>query len=988
MLSPDTYGVGDFMARLSGLTEVPRIEFLFRMYKCYCRLAGYGEGLDDHGAMRFDNFLMWGEVVASDFSEVDKYDADAESVFRNVKDVREIAASFLSEEQCDAVERYFGVRPTQADASRFWLHVGNEEERTRLKEKFLELWRLLPELYAMLREDLDSDGMGMEGTLFRRAMERVCDRECGPLPWKRIFVVGFNMLSTTEAKMFTALSKMQTEGGEPYAEFFWDATGPVLGEEGTGNVAAGIKRYRKLFSEPDWFRPYMEMCAAYELPGRIRIAGAPSNAAQAKLAAAEAAEWVKELGGKIKNPTRTAIVVPDENLLLPLVHSLDLDEINVRGKDGAEHRERVPVNLTLGYSLRYTSVASFVYHLRRLQSRQRKSGGVPGYQADDLKLFTSHPFVHALAGTAAIASLNTEVAQTHRRIVTLALIESHSPVLARTLTPLDFDTPALRAIEWLDGVLAEASRAVVAGSGEVLVNGNLELTQIETYRDALGRLANSVEAHGMDMHFQNVFYLADKLLAGEKVSFEGEPLLGLQVMGLLETRAIDFDNVAVLSMNDKIMPRRGRKRTFIPDALRASYGLPLSDKGEELYSYYFYRLISRAKNVVLFYDARAGEGMRSGGMSRFLLQLDMLYARGKTVKENYAFILDRVEPEEGKVEKSEAVMAKLAEFTQKEDGRNLSASAMGNYFTCPVKFYYKNVVGLGDDSDREDYVDDITVGNVMHQVMLALYIPEPLWKKYLKKRVVVSRELIESHMSDLEGLDRLVRRALNQHHLGKEDEALDDPLGESLSIVASHIRADVVKILGHDLTLAPFEILGGEIKGQDSWKLDDGREVNLNYAIDRVDCVNGRVRVVDYKSGKAHVDMVGLGDMFSGRYSSHHVFQLMLYAWLLKRRMAEEGDAEPDEIGLAIYSPRSVEVENVPVRGVEAKERVSADTETLWRFANGLDEVFRTIFAADAPFVTTRDDKTCSWCAYSDLCSGSGCGKEPNSETHSEVVSN
>lgn len=965
ILAPEVLDVGTFMARVSGREPAGRIDMLFRLYNVYCSLAGRTESLrSEEDLLDFDRFAPWGETLVGDFSEVDQYDVEAPALFKNVRDYRSIASNFLTDEQIEVIERYFGYRPAVSDVEGFWKTVGEPENYSRLKGKFVELWKLLPELYSGLSAGLEADGLAMPGSTFRQALTRVAESGREVLPWSKVIVVGFNMLSTTEAELFAAMRDLNDDCGEPYAEFFWDATGPVIGPQNrkTNTAARAMRRNMRHFPSPEWARPWLASAERGELPD-ITVAAAPSNAAQTKIAALTVSEWIQKFPVQEVISPRTAIVIPDENLLMPLIHSLPPEAGNV--------------NLTMGYSMRFTSVASFIYHLRRLQTRRGKTGGREGYLRDDISLFLAHPLVHVLIGTDVANSINTALGEQRLRIVTPEWIEPMSPKLAQLLKPLPADAGPEETVDYIDSVLRsldEALRRKTDTGAIPHVNTKIERSLIADYRLAMSRLLSAVRQQRIDVHWNGVFHLVDRLVSGETVPFEGEPLEGLQVMGLLETRALDFDRLIILSMNDKIMPRRSRRRTFIPDTLRRGYGLPTASQGEELAAYYFYRLISRAKTVELIYDARAGEGMRSGGKSRFLMQLDMLHAPGRITHDNYTFSLESHGSVTPAVSKTPRVMEMLNEYLLKKDGRNLSPSALMNYCKCQVKFYYKNVVQFNDDTESADYIDPITQGNIVHSAMLWLYFSEGKRRKYLRRgeRIRLTSEDMDRMLADRENTERIVRRAVNKEHFHLPEEELDRPLYGTVLMVAERLMTQIENVMRHDRSLTPIELIGGEMGDGTRMKVGDSPEVNMRYAFDRVDMVaspdgEGRIlRIVDYKTGGSHVKAETPEDIFNGNYKAGYLLQLQLYANLLAERVKKEEGVDVTRVGMHIYDLNTIEEGSVqPTVG----DRIIRSHDELQDdFLPGLERVLTDIFNPEKPFEPDSTEENCRFCAFRSLC--------------------
>lgn len=969
MLSPCVLNVADFMQRISGREVASRIELLFRLFSVYRDFKhGISSSFSDDDLLEFDRFAPWGEIVLADFNEIDQNDADAEALLRNVVDLRDIQASFLSDDQIDAIERFLGYRPSAADAEGFWKSVlpsadagEDKQDMSVIKNKFLELWTILPELYEALRRNLEADGLATTGGVFRMAKDFVLGHGAEALPWRRVVFVGFNLLSGSESKLFSELASTQCDDGRAYAEFFWDATGPVLsGEAGSHNMAATtLRRYRKLFPTPDWAAVYMESCAKPDMPANVTVAASPSNAAQVKVAAMKIREWIETIGPEKLADAKAAVIVPDENLLLPLMHSLP-----------AELKD---VNLTMGFSMRYTSIASFIYLLRRMQSRPRGTLRAPAFFHEDVRLFMSHPLVQVVIGTGAANRINGLVTRTHRRVVSLDWMVSEAGANGATLRdmlrPLERNTPVEETVGYLNDVLSILNDAMARSEDPHTVNPKMERMLIQHYRQALGRLAGWAYDHDISMHPAVVFHLTDRLLAGETINFEGMPLRGLQVMGLLETRALDFDHVMVLSMNDKVMPRRSASRTFIPAALRRAYGLPGLDKGEELYSYYFYRLISRADDVHLIYDARTGEGMRSGGKSRFLMQLEMLYDKGNVHESSYYFDSEPVPAAPQPVQKTPRVMEKLFRYTLPEGGRNLSASALMNYCRCQVLFYYKNVAGIKDEVKASDYIDALTQGDIVHQTLQNIYMPYKLRGKYLDSRVMLDKERLTQILDDRATMGREITRAVNKLHFKLPPEQYDTPLEGSVAITAEYLLDAVRNVVAHDRDIAPIELIGTEITGDTRWKVGHAPEVNMHYAFDRVDVVDGRMRIVDYKTGQVDLKAPeGLDAVMNGENTKgHYLIQLFTYARLL-RQQAPPADRElTAEAELLVYDVNQKPAD-IEVRPDIAGQIIDSATQVEEQFGEAAERLLEEMFDPETPFRPTADEETCRTCSLSHLC--------------------
>lgn len=962
-LSPEITSITDFVARLSRRVPGSRFDMLFRLYNVYKDFLRRN-GVDSD--VEFEGFRIWGETVLSDFSEVDQYMVDAEMIFKNVKDFREISSTFLTEDQKRVIKDYFGKEIVD-DPSVFWKNMHRNGDESALRSRFLKLWESLLPLYEAFTADMDAAGMATSGRCYRLAAENVEEADAAGgdmLPWRKVVFVGFNALSTAEHALFRALSRLRTlmpdDPSSAYADFLWDGTGPVLDSDGN-TASTFLRANRRDFPSPEWLTPYVERSAARCMPEVMDVVGSPSNSAQAKLVGVQVGELVDRLGADALAEARVAVVLPDESLLLPLLYSLPANLQDV--------------NLTMGYSLKLTSAYSFVSLLRRLQSRvKREEGGNGsaedyGYFHEDVSVFLSHPFSHALLGMEGISKLKSYMREYHKYVVTAREIMDFCPDAACVVRQLRRDTPVPEVIGYIDNILSEVEKRLQAPDDAVLKT-RLDLAHIDVFRRALTILRDSTEEHHVRMGVREVFAMVCRLVGAEKVSFEGEPLRGLQVMGLLETRSLDFDYLIIPSMNEGFMPRRMRKRTFIPNTLRGGYGMPPANYQENVFAYYFYRLISRCREARMLYDATGGNKGR-GDISRYLLQLKYLYSGGSPLKFTYPrFRLARMASDSIEVEKTEEVMGLLQEYTQEGTKRNFSASSIEKYIACPVRFYFETLQGLKAEVHPEGVMDSSTQGSIVHSMLEDAYLPRRLQGKFLDAPVLITKEHIGRLLNEPGLLEGMLRRKVNETYNRLEADRLDTQLYGSTAIIARRMLDNVRKVLAYDLEHAPFYIAGTEITGLRRWRMPDGRSVNVRYVVDRVDIVgcregdpsSGTMRIVDYKTGKADVAADSLEDVFKGESEGMQLVQLMLYAMM----MAEDHGIERS-IALRIYSTRNEEGK-LEVAPSIAKREVSDYHQLKEEYAQCLNALLTEIFSDAIPFRQTGNTKACRYCGLRDLC--------------------
>ncbi len=968
ILAPEIKTITDFVGDLSGLVVASRVDMIFKLYECYLEYLGL-PGLNfearesEKESINFDSFISWGETVLSDFNEVDLYLDTPEELFKNVKDYREITSTFLNEEQKKVMEEYFGWTDT-GDSKRFWKNFdGPEDKLSEVKRKFLHLWRILYPLYSSFKNCLRKEGLTTTGGMYREALHNLKENGRGILPYKKIVAVGFNALSMVEQKIFRILKEFEPyDGFDEYIDFYWDATGPVLTGE-VNSASKFVKTNMSVFPSPQWSAGIIRQSDTVSLPQKLKIASSPSNSAQTKIVGTMLAELKDRLSSEAFKNAKVAVVLPDEGLLLPMLYSLP---------DGMGD-----VNLTMGYPLRMTSVVPFVTLLRKLIYNMRISGGETVFFHRDLLLFLSHPFSHVLLNSNSVEKIIKYIKERHKITISLEDLRKITTEGAEILTVPDKNATPGEALTYLDSILERVAIKLPAFE-EAMIKSRLEISHIRVYRDALQRLRDILSEYNMNMKPTTVYRLVDRLLAGETVGFEGEPLTGLQVMGMLETRSIDFEHIFILSANERILPMRARTRSFIPDTLRHAFGMPPSNYAESIFAYYFYRMISRAKEVTMIYDARSGGGIRSGDVSRYVQQLRYLFAKEVLKEEDWKFILSGRTPSDPSVKKTSEIMEQLEKFCQK-GGKNLSASSLQDYRECQVKFFYKSVIGLSDDPEPSEFIDAISAGNILHDVMMKMYLPENKRKLMLTEPEVITKEKIDSLLKDKAVIERSVIQSVNALHYKLKDQ-LDTELSGASEMVARQIRQQVERVLRHDRQYTPFKIYGLEVTDTFSIQLPTGKSVNFRFAIDRLDEIptekGYQLRIVDYKTGSLKLSAESFDDIFTGDYRSEQAFQLFTYAWLLGKHYPQFSS---DDIRLEIYDVPGLEKGelNLPLIGYQEEadteevkpvkyEKINSYADVSERFDDGMEKMIDDLFTS--PVFKACDEERCGFCVFKTLC--------------------
>lgn len=1028
-IAPEVTAIADLVEKLSGRIVDDRIDQLFTLYTCYCRMLGKSTSDQDEDHLDFSQFRTWGDTALSDFSEIDLYGVNPDAIFKNVKDYREITSDFLTDEQKKVMEEYFGYRPdVEKEADRFWkefapagdLSHKGAPQLSESKSRFLSLWQIMAPLYHRFHENLSERGLTTTGGSYRLAHLRLSESPRLRLPYKKMVFSGFNALSLMERNIMADLLSYPEyqgpDGPEPFVDFFWDATGPVLSDPALARGATRFVRRNMLdFPEPLWAKEYKEKSDVGNFPERLEVISAPSNAMQAKIAGRELRKWLDAGGNDQFADARVAVVLPDEDLLLPMLYSLP---------DGIEK-----VNLTMGYSLKLTSTMSFVAVYRYMQSHVREFKGQRGFYHKDLRRLLAHPYAVAVYGSFNISRITHYIDRYHVHTVVPSLMHEAVAGLPDFLRPLSKDASAAEGAADMHRTLLMAAGAMSRNGNGKLLKNQLDSDHINLYLNSLDALIGTLAEHNISVNANTLFTLADRMLAKEVVRFEGEPVEGLQIMGMLETRALDFDRVVIPSLNDRILPVRGRTRSFIPNSLRAGYRMPPVQHQEELSSYYFYRLISRAKEAVMIYDGRGSSGGRCGDVSRYVQQLKYLYARDVVKFEDCTFALTAPPVPVMKMDKSQYVMDMLATYMQPK-GKNMSATSLKTYCACGLRFYYEHVVGINTDREPSPYINAAEQGEIIHLAMQNLYVENPdMQKILLQDPIVLDESFLKGLLADPPKIKTAIRRAINGIHYRLPPERIDEPLTGSCEMIAPQLENWIRNIIACDLRQAPIKLYGVEINGKSTWPISKGRNVNFHYLIDRVDVpvhdtparnsiprFVGNLRIVDYKTGSDSLTIDDYQDLWNNPYRSKALIQMALYAEMMQelllkpenRRLAsswEELKIQPvlysvgnmtntgANEGIKLVKINSEDkgyrqvytgstLQKVFREGTSTLSQHNAGTEAegssdchpgrtdeeTHTHTGGINGILEELFDVEKPFRAAANPKDCTFCPLSILC--------------------
>lgn len=898
-VAPKMLPINDFFYRAAGAVPTDRLQLLLELYSCYTELNDKAEALDD--------FIFWGGVVLSDFNDVDKYLCDADRLFANVADFKALLASpdFLSETQVAAISRF----------------VDHFNSGGRYKESFLRLWEILKPLYRNFNSRLEEKGMFYEGQVYRKLAARLdtesaADVFAAAFPETEKFVfVALNALNGCEKKV---LRRLRDAG---LAAFCWDYSSGMIRDP---HNKSSLFLSQNVLEFPQAFDPDPEGLGMPE----IHALSVPSSVGQAKqlpgIFSALSPDGPGALGEE------SAVVLPDEGLLLPVLNSIP-EEIR-------------DINVTMGYPLGGSELWSLMNAVAALQMHLRQKDGEWYFYNRQVRAVFANSVFKTVTDDSE-KELAGKILESGEFYIPAGAFggEGLLSVIFRPVvqSPSAADAAQCSAMaSYLRSVVTAVAGRLTQSEGD---NMAVEKDFAKEYYQLLTRLGS----YSLELKPSSWMRLLGQLLAGMAVPFLGEPLKGLQIMGPLETRALDFKNIVILGCNEGLFPRRSVASSFIPAELRKGFDLPTYEYQDAVWAYYFYRMIQRAEKVWLLYDSRT-EVSRSGEESRYIKQLEMHF--GLPVKRHVQSSVLSAAPAEGDIPKTEEDMEVLK-------AKYLSASSLQDYLSCPARFYYHVVKGLKDKDELSENLDAGMMGTVFHETMQEIYgVPSGR----------ITAEYASSFLKDRGRIREIVRRhVLAQLHTF-------EVVGRNL-LFEDMVCRYAAKVLQRDLEYMKacgkdsFDILGLERKVFD----EIGGFRFIGY-IDRLDSfVPGEVRVVDYKTGKVTdedfliddgnaADIVG--KVFGPDDSKRPKIALQLY--LYDTFVRHDRSTAPLVAGRSLVNS-IYQTSRLFVREVE---NVALSPVFCSLMEERLGELLAEIADPAVPFRRCPDSKNCAWCDFKMIC--------------------
>jgi hypothetical protein len=877
------------------------IKLVCELYKIFREETKSEETLDD--------FYFWGELLISDFDDADKNLVDADKLFSNLQDLKNIMDDFdfLNEDQEAAIRQFF---------QNFSI-----EKRTALKEKFISLWDVLGNIYHRYKEELANQNIAYEGMLYRSVIEQL---DASQMKYDTYVFVGFNVLNKVETKFFQLLR----DAGK--ALFYWDYDEFYTNEK---NHEAGefIRRNLKEFPSALSGVTFNKMIQ----PKKVRFVASSTENAQARFLP----EWIR--GNVTGKESESAVVLCNEALLLPVLHSIP---------DSVQH-----VNITMGFPLAQTPVHSFITALLELQTEGfRTDTGRYAYAA--VQAVLKHPYTRQLSSKA--NELEKDLTEKNR-FYPLPSELKQDDFLGMLFTPQLSNMDLCR---YLSDALKEVA---------TIYNKEKESDDVfnQLYRESLfkaytliNRLGSMIDKGDLIVQTGTFKRLLNKVLSASNIPFHGEPAIGMQVMGVLETRNLDFKNLVMMSLNEGQLPKGSGDSSFIPYNLRKAFGMTTIEHKNAVYAYYFYRLMQRAENITLMYNT-ASDGLNRGEWSRFMLQFLIEWPH-EIARE---YLEAGQSPQTAKeiiIEKTPEVMKRLQNFYDVRCNKRaqFSPSALNTYMDCQLKFYYTYVAKLKPKPEVSSEIDSAMFGTIFHRSA------ELIYGDFKAHGNVVNKEQIEQLLHNdvkLQGyVDRAFKEEFFQVPLDEKPEYNGVQLVNS-KVIASYIR----QLLRNDKEYAPFTLVDMEKKVSEDITIPTAKGEILSRiggTIDRMDSKDGTLRIVDYKTGgfpKAAADIAALFTPAENR--PNYIFQTFLYAAIMTRQQKQK--VAPSL--LYIHQAASADYKPyIEIGQRNNKTFVEDFTPYEEEFRELLTQLLSDIFNSEQPFNQTKFVNKCEFCDFKALC--------------------
>lgn len=905
--APSVFSISELFGQLSTVQTGDTIQLVFDLYNLL--ETKYKDQDENSRKESLDEFYFWGEILVNDFDDIDKNLVDADKLFANLRDLKEYIDDFeyLNEEQIAAIKLFF---------KNFSL-----EHRTELRKRFFTFWSKLGDIYNDYKALLKQQNYAYEGMVYREAVENFNPDN---LRFERYIFIGFNALNSVEEKLFVLLKKHTN------TNFYWDYDKYYT--EQISNHEAGISIKRNLILFPNELSE--DLFYNMNKPKNITYISSSTENAQARFIP----KWIESVKDTYEVERDNAVVLCNENILLPVLHSLPDEMKNV--------------NITMGFPLSQTPIYSLINSLINLQTDgyREKEGR---FMLRQVSHVLSHNYIERRSTTSTTAILR-ELRQKRKLSI------PKSEIIYNEFLNYIFSIPksSIDLCRYISDIIKEVS-AIYKDS----YNDTDGLTQL--YKESvfsaytiINRLYNIIESGTVAISIDTLRKLIDKILKTTKIPFHGEPAIGLQVMGVLETRNLDFKNLLILSANEGLMPKQGREISFVPYNLRKGFGMTTLENNDAVYSYYFYRLIQRAENITVMYNS-SSEGLVKGEESRFMLQL--LVESNHNIRKEYLdshqqpILKDKISVNSNE----EIVRGLVKKFTTADSQKYLSPTAINAFVDCSLKFYFRYIANIRAEDEITEEIDGAIFGLIFHRSAELAYT-------YLAgENKIIRGDDIDNLLKDKQRIGNFVDTAFKEEYFKISVNSKAEYDGIQL-INHKVITTYLTNLLRFDRKRTPFVMEGMEELTLDNFTVETclgSFDIPVGGIIDRIDSKDGVVRVVDYKTGGKKAEISELEKLFvSSKDRKTHILQIFLYASILSKK--KKVITSP----ALIYLPRISQDDYEDCVYLDKQAITDFNLQVGDEYRKQLQEVINKIFSDKTTFCQTDVDTVCEYCDYKAIC--------------------
>ncbi|MEZ5106700.1 MAG: PD-(D/E)XK nuclease family protein [Draconibacterium sp.] len=904
VIAPDVTTIGQLISENSEWQVAEKLHLISLLYDVFKKHTKTSE--------TFDEFYFWGEILLADFNDIDRYLVNARDLFHNILDIKEIESVFdyLTPEQKKALEY-------------FWGSV-NHPNQNEFEKRHLAIWEKLYPVYTEFKEILKAKKIGYGGMIDRQVIESLKE-DFPDFPFKKYYIVGLNALNACEKKFFSTLQKQKK------IEFLWDYDKFYV-EDYAQEAGRFMRENLKAFPPPFDFYFNNEVFGEKKNIKLVAVSSTYGQTQQIPL-------FIHEVKtSSTDNFDTTAIVLADESLLYPAL--------------GAIPGEVETVNVTMGYPVKNSVIYGFLMLLVSLLKNIRideKKGAI-----------AYHRYVTDILNHQLLALWESEKTKYF-----LEQVQAKNRITV-PLSEIDF-TPVHQLIFTVPNAVENYSGYFLKILGTLYLKLKNDASEDKMLTEIIFSIYQNIEK--LDSVVQEVaadekreisstvyFRLFGQYLGNVSVAFEGEPLSGIQVMGILETRCLDFKNLVILGLNENKWPRTFTAPSFIPHNIRKGFGLPGIDEQDAMYAYYFYRLIQRAENITATYSVLK-EGISTGELSRYgyQLQYDSMH---KPEKLNLDFHFANEPAQPILVKSSEDIVRQL--LAKNSEEHQLSPSAINTYLQCSLRFYFRYVAGLPEPDEVKEEIDGVIFGNIFHDTVQALY--QPFEGK------VMNRSDIENIQKNKILIENEILKKIAKNYFNEKEENVSRVKLEGKSIlVYENVKTYLNRLFVLDSEFAPFTLIGLERKFKMPLQITKNEKpltIYVGGTIDRVDRKDGITRVLDYKTGFVKtLGFKSVEELFEKdqKDPKKEILQALIYSWILF------GNENADEIYPVIYGLRNFFADSFDP-SIKMNYKEVAFSELKEEFPGYLEKLVSEIYSVDNEFRQTPHLDHCTHCPYNEIC--------------------